>query len=101
GISKSVCPMGCSCRMFREEPLERPCVSWAEPFIKNRVSEEIAEEGSRNPALWESGRGSRFWQRVRPGFFTLLGTRLMIRTLGSRARNGRREKSLSLRLLGG
>src|SRR5262249_16451823 len=65
--------MGCSCRMFREEPLARPCVCWAEPFIKNRVSEEIAEEGSRNPALWESGRGSRFWQRVRPGFFPFVG----------------------------
>ena len=30
-IFRSECPTDCSCRMFREEPLARPCVCEAEP----------------------------------------------------------------------
>jgi hypothetical protein len=48
--------MGCSCRMFREEPLARPCVSLTEPS-NNRPNP--LDEGSRDPRPWESGRGSR------------------------------------------
>src|SRR6266700_6303151 len=34
GDPRSVCPMGCSCRTFREELWARPCISFAEPSIK-------------------------------------------------------------------
>jgi hypothetical protein len=31
GTFRSECPMGYSCRTFREEPLPRPCIAQAEP----------------------------------------------------------------------
>jgi hypothetical protein len=42
-------PTDCSCRMFREEPLVRPCVSLTEP--SNNRPKTPLHEGSRDPAL--------------------------------------------------
>jgi hypothetical protein len=39
--------MDCSCRMFREEPLARPCVSLTEPSNNQPIP---LYEGSRDPA---------------------------------------------------
>jgi hypothetical protein len=54
--------MGCSFRTFREEPLARPrcCRKWS-PLTRHP---KPVHEGSRDPALWESGRGSRFSRSV-------------------------------------
>jgi hypothetical protein len=52
GAPRSACHMGYSCRMFREEPLARPCVSLTEPS-NNRPNP--LHEGSRDPALTPSG----------------------------------------------
>ena len=52
GAPRSACHMGYSCRMFREEPLARPCVSLTEPS-NNRPTP--LHEGSRDPALGNPG----------------------------------------------
>jgi hypothetical protein len=90
--------MGCLCRTFREEPLPRPCISFAEPSIKPHPTTlgRNRHEGSRAPPWAPPTRETLGGVLVLAKDKPLSGTRLTARTLGGRARNGRRERALRL-----
>jgi hypothetical protein len=86
--------MGCSCRTFREELWARPCISFAEPSIKRHPptlggnAKRVPEPPALgHPPHGKPSGGVLVLAKDKP----LSGTRVTARTLGTRARNGRRE----------